>query len=161
MQIQSHSINIEFTESYPIVEKIINHPLIRSMSDDDFCIGDIPIKRYDGISWALVKDGEIPVGVFTLISRGSICYEVHTCLLPEVWGKTSEDIGKKFISFVFSNTMCKKIVTSVPDSNRLALRYSKAMSLKEEGINRKSFLRNGVLEDMIMLGITKEEWKCL
>lgn len=161
MQIQSHNMTVEFTEDYPLIAKIINHPLIRKMSDDDFCIGDIPIKKYDGVSWILVKDSENPVGVFALISRGSVCYEVHTCLLPKVWGSISEDIGMKLISFVFTNTVCQKIITSVPESNRLALRYAKAMSLKEEGINRKSFLLNGVLEDMIMLGITKEEGKCL
>lgn len=95
------------------------------------------------------------LGVFLFHPHNHVCYEVHTCLLPDAWGM-AEVCGKAAVAWMFANTPCQRVITNVPANNRLALRLSKAVGLEQFGLNERSFLKEGVLRDQIMLGISKE-----
>lgn len=61
---------------------------------------------------------------------------------------------------MFDNTSCEKMITNVPEYNKLAYRFAKSIGGVDEGTNRKSFKKEGILMDQYVLGITKEEFIC-
>lgn len=150
-------MRIERTRDMGLVTPILAHPLIFPHIHEDGVTEPDPLD-HDGFHWMLVSDDK-PAGVFLLHARSALCYEVHTCLLPRIWGDGAKVAAEMLIKHVFVGLGGRKLVTNVPVNNRAALRFAKASGLQIEGVNRASFLRNGVLEDQIMLGITFKEWK--
>jgi RimJ/RimL family protein N-acetyltransferase len=151
-------MNLTRTRDMGVVRSIMAHPAIWPHVHDDSVVECEPID-HDGFHWMLVDDGA-PAGVFLVHAQNSICYQMHTCLLPRIWGAGSARAAQLLLGWAFTETDCQKMVTNVPAYNRSALRFAQAGGMTQEGINRASFLRNGALIDQIMLGITKQEWLC-
>jgi hypothetical protein len=62
--------------------------------------------------------------------------------------------------WIWEHSTCRRIVTHVPSSNRLALKFAIAAQMKVYGVNEASYLKNGVLCDQVCLGISApaENW---
>lgn len=150
-------MRIERTHDMRLVAGILSHPAIFPHIHEDGVTEPDPID-HEGFHWLLVDDGE-PAGVFLAHARSAHCYEIHTCLLPRIWGSGAKAAASAVLDHLFNVIGCKKVVTNVPAPNRAALRFAKASGLQVEGINRASYMLNGTLHDQIMLGITLEEYK--
>ena len=146
------------TRDMGLVGSIVAHPAIWPHIHDDATAEFQPIPDHEAMHWMLVDDGA-PAGVFLVHAHNTVCYEMHTCLLPRTWGQQAKDAAQMLLRWAFEDTDCQKMITTVPAYNRPALRFAKAGGMSQEGINRASFMRNGELIDQIMLGITKQEWK--
>ena len=141
-----------------VVRSILAHPAIWPHIHDDGAQEPNPVDA-KALYWLLVSDEE-PAGVFLLHPHNLVCYEVHTCLLPRVWGEQAVHATQLCRAWMFEHTRCQKIVTNVPQKNLLALRFAKRCGMTQEGINRKSYLKDGELQDQYVLGLTKQEWIC-
>lgn len=149
---------VERTHDMRLVSEIMHHPAIWPHIHDDGVKEYQPVDL-DELYWLKVVDDET-IGAFLVHPNNSVCYEVHTCILPDAWGNKAKKASQLLLKWVFENTVCMKLVTHVPAYNKLAKRFAKNAGMKEEGINRQSFLRNGELLDQYLLGITKQEWLC-
>ena len=154
-----HAMTIERTRDMETVNAIMKDPAIWPHIHEDGAQDYMPID-HEAFNWLLVKDGDEVLGVFLVHPRGAACSEMHTCLLPKCWGKRAACAAQLLAHWVFTNTPCQKLITSVPAYNRVALHFALAGGGREEGINRASFLRNGEMIDQIMLGMTKQEFLC-
>ncbi|CUI03874.1 hypothetical protein BN2497_2525 [Janthinobacterium sp. CG23_2] len=150
-------MKIARTHDMAAVQTILSHPKIAPHIGEDGAGGLAPID-HDGFYWMLVDDGA-PAGVFLLHARNARCMEMHTCLLPRIWGAGAARAAQLLLAWAFEETECQKVVTSVPAYNRAAVRFARAGGMTQEGVNRASFLRGGAMIDQIELGITKQEWK--
>lgn len=158
MNYNTEMITLSKTADMEAVRAILADPAIWPHIHEDGT--DLPESLDpDGVDWLLVSDGA-PAGVFLAHARGAACWEVHTCLLPRTWGAGAREAARLLLAHLFSMESCCKVITHVPAYNRAALRFAKASGMHVEGINRASYLRNGHLEDQIMLGITRKEWTC-
>lgn len=146
------------THDMALVASIMSDPAIWPHVHEDGTPDDWAPVDHDGFHWMLVSDGE-PLGVFLVHAVNSSCNQMHTCLLPRSWGVQAKEAAQLLLAWAFEDTECRKMITAVPAYNRAALRFAKAGGMVQEGVNRQSFLRNGVMLDQIMLGITKQEWK--
>lgn len=99
-------------------------------------------------------DGEL-LGLFLFVPQNAINWEVHTCLLPKAWGPIARKAGRGMAEWVWANTLCHRITTSVPESNRLALQFALACGMTIFGRNEKSILKGGRLQDQVLLGISR------
>lgn len=153
-------MNIERTHDMVKVEAVMKHPAIWPHIHEDGTDADYRPVDHEGFHWMLVTEGAEDLGIFLVHARGEVCFEMHTCLLPTCWGRRAAQAAQLLAGWAFRETECRKLVTSVPAYNRLALRFAQAGGMRLEGINRASYLRNGELVDQIMLGITKQEWLC-
>lgn len=151
-------MRIARTHDMETVRGILAHPAIWPHIHDDSASEPQPID-HPGFFWMLVDD-DGPAGVFLLHAHNSVCYEVHTCLLPRIWGAKARQAANMLCGWLFENTPAQKMITNVPAGNLLALRLAKKVGFIPEGINRKSFLKGGVLLDQHVLGLTDQEWKC-
>lgn len=151
-------MKINRTHDTELVRAILAHPSIWPHIHEDGT--ELPdTVDVDGVHWLAVSDGE-PAGVFLAHPRGAACWEVHTCLLPRIWGAGAATAAQLLLNYLFAMVGCQKVITNVPAYNRPALRFAKASGMRVEGTNRASYLHNGRLEDQIMLGITHKEWTC-
>ena len=151
-------MKLERTHDMEVVGAILAHPAIAPHIGDDGATDHAPMD-YEGFHWMLVTSDDGSVGgVFLVHAANSFTYEMHTCLLPSMWGAPAKAAAKLLGDWVFDETACEKLVTKVPVYNRKALRFAKAGGMVEEGNNRASFKRNGTMIDQIILGITKQEW---
>lgn len=100
-------------------------------------------------------------GLFMFSMETPQCYSIHSALLPEFWGKgIAPLLGLSACIWMFNNTECLKITTLVPEFNKSAFVMAVRAGMMIEGVNRSSFMKNGILYDQTMLGFTKEETLC-
>ena len=152
-------MNLERTHNMVLVASIMGHPAIWPHVRDDGA-GECDPVDHDGFHWMRVDlDDGTAGGVFLVHALNSYCYEMHTCLLPRMWGPEAARAAQMLLEWAFDETQCQKMVTNVPAYNRAALRFARAGGMVQEGVNRASFMRDGELVDLINLGITKQEWK--
>ncbi len=152
-------MKLERTHDMGAVREILAHPRIWPHIHEDGIEEPVAID-HPSMVWLMVSD-DAPAGVFLVHQRSMNCWEMHTCLLPRIWGDGANQAARLLLAHLFGEMGVAKVVTNVPAHNRAALRFAKAHGLSIEGNNRASYLRNGVLEDQIMLGITRGEWiKC-
>lgn len=151
-------MKVERTHNMALVAAIMGHPAIWPHIHEDGTLAPEPVD-HEGFHWMLVTDDDNqPAGVFLVHARSAACFEMHTCLMPRIWGRKAAAAAQLLLAWAFTETVCQKMVTNVPGYNRVALRFAEAGGMQREGINRASFLRDGELIDQVMLGITKQEW---
>jgi RimJ/RimL family protein N-acetyltransferase len=149
----------ERTNDMELVRKILAHPRLWDHMTDDFC----PTREEftpvnDPLVWyVLATDGPDVLGLFLFSPQNGICWDAHVCILPHAWGARAQQAVRGVIQWVFDTTPCRRIVASIPEYNRLVLRFAERAGFEVFGVNRRSFQKNGRLQDQIMLGISKSE----
>lgn len=156
-------MKISRTFDADIVNAIITHPKIYKHVTDD---GSPAPEDYDvsqlmqvqGV-FVLLAEDTAPCGVVTFVPTNCISVNAHIAILPEAWGQ-SEAICRGAIDWLFSNTATKKIECVFPESNMFVFKLVRKCGFALEGVNRLSFLRNGILLDQYNFGMTQEDWLC-
>lgn len=148
-------ISYEPTQDIDFIHKCVTEPIVWRAGSDDGLANiepDLFFIKPDGKLWLRAED----YGLFMGEPRNAVTYEVHTMLLPSARGKAIE-IAKGAINWMFANTRCLRITTHVPEYNFLAKRLSIKSDMEFIGIDKKSFLKDGVLYDQFIYGISKED----
>ena len=150
-----------------IAERTYDTDLIRSIALipeiwDELCEDGqeskdfIPYTKSD--CWLKMCKGNNVVGVFMFEKNNETTLQVHTAILPKYRGKISREAGKAHLKWVYENVpSCNKIVASIPTIRRHVKLYANMLGYKDEGLNRASFMKNGLIHDQWMLGITRDE----
>jgi RimJ/RimL family protein N-acetyltransferase len=107
-----------------------------------------------------VYDGGELLGLWMFTPQNAVCWEIHTCLLPCAWGRRAGEAARRMAEWVWANTPCRRLVTAIPAYNRLALRFAEAAGMRRWGLNERSFLKHGELQDQILLGLSPEGESC-
>lgn len=93
----------------------------------------------------------------TTISR--IVFDVHANIIaPEGRGKAGYQSAAEALGYMFSETICRKIITFIPSLYPNTLRFAVTSGLKNEGLIEKAFLKGDDLHDVHICGITKKDW---
>ena len=96
-------------------------------------------------------------GVAAWIPQTPIVYKFHPAFLSDKWGdKHTVGLTKLAIDWAWKNLSVQKMVASVPVMYKNTLRLGQRVGFKREGINKKSFLKDGELHDQYYLGLTRE-----
>lgn len=154
-------MRIERTANPGLVRFVVTHPAIYPhISDDHSPAADEyePVIA-EGIYWLACASGDDLAGLFMAHPWNGATYEIHTCILPPFRGPAAREATAAVLAWLFTQTRCQKVVTHVPATNRAAYRLATDSGLKDEGLNRRSFLKGGELIDQHLLGITREEWE--
>lgn len=155
-------MNFERSENWGLIKAIATHPKVWDAISDDFTAAKEvwePV-RHESVWYVVVKDDCEVLGMFAFIPENHVCWNVHTCLLPTAYGPRARQTARELTQWIWENTTCVRVTTNVPDQNRLALMYAKQVGFKEFGINPKSYMKDGILQDQILLGISKPEATC-
>lgn len=154
-------ITFERTTDYELVRSILTHPRIFDKISDDY---SPPASEYRPIEseavWYVIAKAHYVVGGFDTLGmwmfspESGITWIVHTALLPCAWGDVGLEAARQLSDWIWKNSPCRRIITSVPSPNRLALHFALKAGMKIYGVNRASFLKNGVYCDQVCLGLS-------
>lgn len=135
------------------IQNLILHEKVWDWVSDDGAIKD-DFEISDNDVYLSVIHDDVTCAYFMLSPINSICWEIHTLVKPEYWGK-SLDYTKEVVLWIFDNTTCLKIITFVPETNHKAIKLAEKTGMKREGFINKSWLKNGELFGQYILGISK------
>lgn len=150
------------TTDMELVRSVITHPAVYPWCCDDAApraedFAPLPADG-DRALYVLVTDGQA-CGVFAFYQQNTVTTEAHTCVLPQMWGRTHL-AAQAAIAWVFEHTGFERITTSVPQDNPLAARLARRAGMTLYGHNPGSFLRKGVLLGVDLFGISRKELLC-
>ena len=141
---------------YATIQSVMTHEKIYAAISDDFSPPrEKFLARLDDAIWYVgcwMDDSFL--GLWAFLPTSAMRWSVHTCLLPCAWG-SAVAATKAMLVWLWNNSPCQRIVTEVPVENRLALRLAKQAGMEFIGIDRKSIMKGGKLQDQILLGLSK------
>ncbi len=141
-----------------LVRRVLTHPRIYPRITDD---GSPPPEEFQpsdhpAVTYLVAYQGEELLGLYVLVPHNAVCWEVHVAMLPSAWGR-ARAATRAMVAWVWQHTRCRRLIASVPVSNRLALALGFAAGARAWGRNEKSFLRGGRLIDQITLGLSRPD----
>lgn len=154
-------IYFERSFDYPLIRGIMTHEAIyRHLADDHSPSADQyqPIES-EAVWYVLAFDSKELLGLWMLHPHNAICWEIHTCLLPHAWGARALEAAHLLPDWIWEHTPCRRLITNVPEYNRLAYRFALRSGMVEYGRNEASFLHEGRLYAQICLGISPQTKK--
>ena len=154
-------ITFERSTDYTQIGDILRHPRIYPHISDDY---SPPASEYrpvesEAVWYVIARDvqeaGTELLGLWMLVPQNGVCWEVHTALLPCAWGDIGLEAARALQAWIWAHTPCRRIVTNVPVSNRLALHFAMRAGMRVFGVNEKSYQKDGQLWDQVCLGISE------
>jgi RimJ/RimL family protein N-acetyltransferase len=154
----AHLISLEPSRDFVLIRSILTDPRIYGHVACDSCPSprDFHIQEDTPHLFVLLRVGGKPQGVWMFEKRGTE-YEVHTALKREAYGGVAHEGALRMAEWLWNNTDCERLTTRVPVQNRLALAFAKAAGMKEYGISEKSFLKNRIMHDQVLLALDRPE----
>jgi len=146
---------IERTKDKEAISRIFNHPKVYKWITEDGCPKVYEPPMDDRFIYLMddTKNGVVKIDPFI----NSVCCYVHIGFKPELWGKGDEFV-RKGLAWLFKNTRYQKIISITPVYIKLAIRLVRKNGFTQEGLIKKSFLKNWVLHDQVIYGLTKEDY---
>jgi RimJ/RimL family protein N-acetyltransferase len=151
-------LTFERTVDFHLVRSILTGPGIYPHITDDFSPARevFEVNQNAAIWYVLAIDGGKVVGLFSLLPRNAIRWELHFAMVRKVSPKITREAGRGIVPWIWEYTHCKRLMAEVPVCNKAAVRYGlRAMGLKAFGRDRAAFLKNGKLVDLICMGISR------
>jgi RimJ/RimL family protein N-acetyltransferase len=152
-------IIFERTQDWELVKLIVTHPKIWKHVVDDRKVQPEewePVKD-ESVWFVLAKDDGQILGMWMFTPENLVTWKVHTCVLPWAYGAKAKEAAEKLSVWFFAQTGAERLITEVPQYNRLALKFAKCAGMVQYGLNPKSYLKFGKLQDLILLGMSKPE----
>lgn len=166
-------ISLERTRDWELITRIVTHPKVYPQVSDDYSPKpeEWEPAKGDDVWYVLVRDltpggresgtlfkgetGEI-LGLWVLHPHLRTCWEIHTCLLPNAYGPRARKAVRELIPWGWEHLPeCVRVITQVPQYNRIALLFAIQAGMEQYGMNPKSYLKGGMLHDVILLGISR------
>jgi RimJ/RimL family protein N-acetyltransferase len=142
---------------FPLIGAIMRHEKLYQADDFGPAREEFTPREDPAIWYVLVEDadaGEV-LGLFVLAPVNAICWEIHTRLLPCAWGRRAAEAARGILEWIWAQTPCRRVVTSIPEHNRLAVRFAAQAGLRRFGLNQRSYQKHGILLDQILMGVSK------
>lgn len=152
-------MKFERTNDIELVATIARHSKLYRVSSDDYSPPPhewSPL-QHESIWHVLCWDDKELLGMFVFIPESRICFRIHVCLLPAAYGERSARAGRAVTRWIFENSPVLRLTGSIPKYNSLALRFARLCNWNQFGINEKSHMKNGVLHDQLLFGISRSE----
>src|SRR5579875_1264935 len=119
------------TADAALIKATITHPRNYKWQTDEHSPAPEDFEPPTGVLYVAVHDGTEYLGLFCLVPHDPITWEIHTCLLPNAYGRALEAY-RVGIRWVWANTNRSVILGRIRRENRLALRVAKRAGLREE-----------------------------
>lgn len=144
-----------------LIHEFITRPeLYQRLAEDDSVPAEQWMPNLELSIWVAVYEmceGEPDIiGMFAFVPETKIIYRFHPAIAPKHWGKKKNiDAGKLALDWLWGNTDAEKVVGKVPVIFPDLLKWGQRLGFKREGIQRKSFKKNGELVDQYYMGMSK------
>ena len=136
-----------------VIKNIVLHPKVMLWLSDDNS-ADYEVIIHPQIYYLVNEENS---GVIRVDKMNSITCSVHIATLPSLWGNGHAFV-QEALEWGFANTLYQKVVGIIPAYNEKVIRLVKDFNFKQEGVLTKSFLKNWVLADQLIFGLSKGDF---
>ena len=144
---------IKQTKDYEMIKSMIidDTEMFDRISDDYTDLSKIDISQ--SIWLGYFKDG-ICQGLLSAHEENAIVLNIHIHIPIKYRGKHSVEICTRLIDYLYKNSDERfvKINIKVPVIYPDVIKFAKKCGFEKEGIDRKSFKKNGLFHDRIIMG---------
>ena len=143
-----------------IIKNIITNPEIWKLATE----GDVDPESYQPLfdnqcCWLVAIDNNEIAGLIFIHNDNAKSIKFHPYLLPKFKGNGVKFI-KSFLTWSVINLQkIEKVIITLPACYKRQFKLAKSIGFIEEGINRLSYFKDGVMIDQYNLGLTREEIK--
>ena len=109
--------------------------------------------------WLIGSDDDGLIGLYNVHPQNTVTLQIHPIIPLETRGKRAYDSAQEVLRWIFTTTQYQKVVCEIPVIYRNVKLFAMKAGMKEEGINRQSYLKNGKIHDQWHLGIAKQEFE--
>lgn len=95
------------------------------------------------------------IGIYTLNIHSSVEVELHLGFLPIAWGAKARRSGIEFLQWIWRETPFQRVIGKIVAPNPNSVEHALAAGMEIFGIDKRSFIRGGILRDQIWLGISR------
>jgi len=151
-------MRVKATRNSSLIREVLSDQRLHDAASED---GTTPLSEFepnvDDIIWlALIDDNDTVRGFMVVEEVSKVQVRVHIAIRSEFWGdKDNVQLGKLAFERIWE-LGAKKIIATIPTTDKQVLRYAQRVGMKREGINRQSFLRKGELLDQYYLGLVAD-----
>ncbi|MDG5471388.1 GNAT family protein [Jeotgalibacillus sp. ET6] len=136
---------------------------LNTMDDTRSFVENVLMSSTSSKSYIIVdREDEIPVGITSLINIDSKNRNAEAIIdigEKEYWGKGyGSEAFSLLLNYAFQELNLHRVSLKVFSFNEKAINLYKKLGFNEEGISRQSLFRNGQWNDIIHMGILKEEY---
>ena len=98
------------------------------------------------------------IGFWTVYGDNSVSFNIH-CHVLEGYRNYSVEVGTVFLDYMFSKyDKIQKLNAKIPEMYPDVCTYIKKFGFKQEGVDRKSIMKNGELVDRLLFGLTRGDY---
>ena len=115
------------------------------------------VSRQDVATYAATWEGNI-VGYVQFLKRTSVGAEMTVAFREGFRGRIAKTLTLAAMANAFEKKMLLKLWATVPTDNRLALRAAVHIGMRKEGQLTKSIVRADGVRDLVLFGITRDEF---
>lgn len=139
------------------IREVMTHPdMFATVAEDGQDPGDYT-PDVQGSCWLAMRDDDELVALYQLQQRNAVTLEIHAQVLHQHRKEYSGATGKAALQWILDNTDAEKVIAWVPEIYPNVRSFTESQGFQIEGVNRKSYLKNGKLHDQTLLGITRSE----
>lgn len=109
--------------------------------------------------WLIASDEEGFIGIYNVHPTNGITLQIHPMIPKDTRGTRAYRSAQEVLRWIFTTTQYQKVVCEIPVIYRNVKIFAMQSGMKEEGINRNSYLKNGKIHDQWHLGIAKQEFE--
>ena len=117
------------------------------------------VTPFDGHQrYMMVMKGDLPIGVWNLYPINTVTLNIHCNLLKE-HREHGKEAGRLILEWfiIHAPVQYQKLNAEIPFTYPEVYHFTKNFGFQDEGINRLSISKNGLLVDQWRLGITRQE----
>jgi len=103
--------------------------------------------------------GDSFAGAFLVIKQSAVELELHA-LLKKSALKQSRDLGMSCLAWAFAQPILR-VTAYIIEGLEAVKNYCLKLGFKLEGCRRNACVQNGVIKDVYVLGMTRQEWGAL
>jgi hypothetical protein len=103
--------------------------------------------------------GNQAIGDVSFRVKSAIMVEAHIAILPKYQARYAFRAAKMGIEWIWQNTHVRKIISMTPDTLPHIKKFILKLGFELEGVNKCSFLKDGVLYNQYYGGLVRpKEW---
>lgn len=151
-------IKLTQTSDMNLVRLIITSPEIWDHAVEDGVKKELYIPSYDDQScWLLCEINNEIAGAIYVCNANTNTLIIHPNILKK-YRKFCRDVIHSFLKwFLQLPSFICKLNVAIPECRKIVYNLAKRIGFVDEGINRKSYCKNGMMHDQYLLGLTRLE----
>ena len=133
---------------------LTHHSIYECIAEDGTPPREDYIPEMIGVAYVVGIVGAEPIGLMIYHPVNGVTWECHVQVLPEYRKEFADEFAEKAIQWAWDFSV-QKIVAQIPFLYPNVREFSLRHGFDDEGINRKSYLKNGQLHDQWYMGLVR------